>query len=140
VNNTKGENRFFVLKSGEGNVTYNTKAKELVVLFEYRALTEAEKSSVGTRNVQDTLNEQAKEAIIAAVPDAGLKAGLTRETEGKIPLAKHIATYAKRNTSDYFIHKDLAGFLTRELDFYIKKRCSISTTWGQTRKCPSSSI
>jgi len=136
VNNTKGENRFFVLKSGEGNVTYNTKAKELVVLFEYRALTEAEKSSVGTRNVQDTLNEQAKEAIIAAVPDAGLKAGLTRETEGKIPLAKHIATYAKRNTSDYFIHKDLAGFLTRELDFYIKNEMFDLDDLGTDKEVP----
>ena len=120
VNNTKGENRFFVLTSGDGNIAYNAKAKELIVLFEYRALTEAEKSSVGTRNVQDALNEQVKEAILTAVPDAGLKAGLTREADGKIPLAKHLATYAKRNTSDYFIHKDLAGFLTRELDFYIK--------------------
>jgi len=60
VNNSKGENRFFVLTSSDGNITYNVKAKELVVLFEYRALTEAEKSSVGTRNVQDALNEQAK--------------------------------------------------------------------------------
>jgi adenine-specific DNA-methyltransferase len=28
--------------------------------------------------------------------------------------------YSKKNTSDYFIHKDLGGFLTRELDFYLK--------------------
>lgn len=31
-----------------------------------------------------------------------------------------IENYAKRNTFDYFIHKDLDGFLRRELDFYIK--------------------
>ena len=120
INNTKGENRFFVLTSGDGNITYDEKAKELVVLFEYRALSEPEKSMVGTRNVQDALNEQAKDAILRAVPDVGLKSGLTRDTEGRIPLLKHLATYAKRNTADYFIHKDLAGFLTRELDFYIK--------------------
>ncbi len=120
VNNTKSENRFFILKSGEGNISYDAKAKELVVPFEYRALTKSEEESVGTRNKQETLNEQAKAAILAAVPDTGLKAGLIRETEGKIPLAKHLATYAKRNTTDYFIHKDLSGFLTQELDFYIK--------------------
>jgi len=136
VNNTKGENRFFVLTSGDGNITYNAEVKELVVLFEYRALTEAEKSSVGTRNVQDALNEQAKEAIIAAVPDAGLKGGLTREAEGKIPLEKHIATYAKRNTSDYFIHKDLAGFLIRELDFYIKNEMFDLDDLGTEREVP----
>jgi len=35
-------------------------------------------------------------------------------------LAKYIAQYTARNTMDYFIHKDLGGFLRRELDFYIK--------------------
>ena len=32
----------------------------------------------------------------------------------------HLNRYAARNTFDYFIHKDLGGFLRRELDFYIK--------------------
>ena len=35
-------------------------------------------------------------------------------------LEKHLRNYTKKNTSDYFIHKDLGGFLRRELDFYIK--------------------
>ena len=35
-------------------------------------------------------------------------------------LAKYVDRYTKRNTRDYFIHKDLGGFLNRELDFYIK--------------------
>jgi adenine-specific DNA-methyltransferase len=35
-------------------------------------------------------------------------------------LAKHLKGYSDRNTFDYFIHKDLGGFLRRELDFYIK--------------------
>ena len=35
-------------------------------------------------------------------------------------LAKYINQYTARNTMDYFIHKDLGGFLRRELDFYIK--------------------
>ena len=35
-------------------------------------------------------------------------------------LEKHLAQYTARNTFDYFIHKDLGGFLRRELDFYIK--------------------
>ena len=68
MNNTKTENRFFILHIGGGNVTYDEKTKELVILFEYRALTEAEKAAVGTRNVQDTLNEQEKTAILAGHP------------------------------------------------------------------------
>ncbi|WP_339671686.1 DNA methyltransferase [Dasania marina] len=35
-------------------------------------------------------------------------------------LEKHLNDYTARNTFDYFIHKDLGGFLNRELDFYIK--------------------
>ncbi|WP_300526571.1 site-specific DNA-methyltransferase [Aminiphilus sp.] len=35
-------------------------------------------------------------------------------------LRAHLDRYTARNTFDYFIHKDLGGFLRRELDFYIK--------------------
>ena len=35
-------------------------------------------------------------------------------------LERHLFQYTARNTFDYFIHKDLGGFLRRELDFYIK--------------------
>ena len=35
-------------------------------------------------------------------------------------LEAHLRRYTARNTFDYFIHKDLGGFLRRELDFYIK--------------------
>ncbi|MDB2568998.1 DNA methyltransferase [Candidatus Poseidonia alphae] len=37
-----------------------------------------------------------------------------------IRLRIHLDRYTKRNNSDYFIHKDLNGFLRREIDFYIK--------------------
>lgn len=43
------------------------------------------------------------------------------ESDKKRPLlAKYVNQYTARNTKDYFIHKDLGGFLSRELDFYIK--------------------
>ena len=35
-------------------------------------------------------------------------------------LEKHLTDYTAKNSFDYFIHKDLGGFLRRELDFYIK--------------------
>jgi adenine-specific DNA-methyltransferase len=35
-------------------------------------------------------------------------------------LAKQLFNYTKRNSSDFFIHKNLGAFLRRELDFYIK--------------------
>lgn len=43
----------------------------------------------------------------------GEKADYTR-------VRSHLNRYVARNTFDYFIHKDLGGFLRRELDFYIK--------------------
>jgi len=136
MNNTKTENRFFILNTDERNITYDEKTKELVILFEYRALTESEKAAAGIRNIQDALNEQAKTAILAAIPDIGLRAGLTRETDGKTPLEKHLATYAKRNTTDYFIHKDLSGFLTQELDFYIKNEMFDLDDLGTDKEIP----
>ncbi|MGI6409203.1 MAG: DNA methyltransferase [Thiopseudomonas sp.] len=35
-------------------------------------------------------------------------------------LKGQLNNYTQKNNFDYFIHKDLGGFLTRELDFYIK--------------------
>lgn len=35
-------------------------------------------------------------------------------------LARHLGEYTARHTFDYFIHKDLHGFLGRELDFFLK--------------------
>ncbi|MBK6552186.1 MAG: hypothetical protein IPG11_17545 [Flavobacteriales bacterium] len=35
-------------------------------------------------------------------------------------LGKYIEKYTATNSKDYFIHKDLGGFLRRELDFYLK--------------------
>lgn len=35
-------------------------------------------------------------------------------------LKGQLNNYSKKNSFDYFIHKDLGGFLSRELDFYIK--------------------
>lgn len=44
----------------------------------------------------------------------------TEKDKNRTILDKHFSIYTTKNTSDYFIHKDLKGFLTRELDFYIK--------------------
>lgn len=44
----------------------------------------------------------------------------TEKNKNRTLLEKHLRDYTARNTFDYFIHKDLGGFLRRELDFYIK--------------------
>ncbi len=42
------------------------------------------------------------------------------EKNTKSIIANHLNDYTKRNTFDYFIHKNLGEFLRRELDFYVK--------------------
>jgi adenine-specific DNA-methyltransferase len=98
-------------------VTTSDGSKELIIRFEYAA------QPKGTK--QEALVTKAVEAILddAAVKARWLALGNRAPTE-KNPqrtlLEKHLTTYTTKNTADYFIHKDLGGFLRRELDFYIK--------------------
>ena len=91
--------------------------QELIIRFEYAA------QPKGTK--QEALVTKAVEAVLAdpAVKARWLALGNRAPTE-KSPqrtlLEKHLSDYTTKNTADYFIHKDLGGFLRRELDFYIK--------------------
>jgi adenine-specific DNA-methyltransferase len=44
----------------------------------------------------------------------------TEKNTKRTLLEKHFNDYVSKNSFDYFIHKDLGGFLSRELDFFIK--------------------
>ena len=91
--------------------------KELIIRFEYAA------QPKGTK--QEALVTKAVEAVLA---DAAVKArwlalgnrAPTEKNPQRTLLEKHLSDYTTKNTADYFIHKDLGGFLRRELDFYIK--------------------
>jgi len=73
---------------------------------------------------QDKLNEQAAEVVKQHLPGdwaADVLAKMpTEKNKNRTLLDKHLKDFTARNTFDYFIHKDLGGFLSRELDFYIK--------------------
>lgn len=91
--------------------------QELIIRFEYAA------QPKGTK--QEALVTKAVEAVLA---DAAVKArwlalgnrAPTEKSPQRTLLEKHLSDYTTKNTADYFIHKDLGGFLRRELDFYIK--------------------
>jgi adenine-specific DNA-methyltransferase len=114
--NVKAEERkFFVLNEKP----YEQGKNELDIYFEYRALTNEEKEKFGERTKQDDINKH----IIGTLKEKlnnGNTIILFTEENGRTILEKHLNKYTKRNTTDYFIHKDLKGFLERELDFYIK--------------------
>lgn len=73
---------------------------------------------------REELNSTAFEAVKAALPSDWMADVLqkvpTAKNGDRTLLEKHINDFTARNTFDYFIHKDLGGFLRRELDFYIK--------------------
>ena len=112
---------------------------ELNLRFHYRAATPADwiasvkKSATAAAAkkppTQDHLRQIAVERLLGADSDLPqvwkqrLASPYTKANGEKADysiLQGQLDKYTKKNTFDYFIHKDLGGFLTRELDFYIK--------------------
>ena len=103
------------IEQGKPAHTIEEKDNELHVYFIYEPMDKWVK--------QDALITEAFEAIRDAIPseyNECLSLSSTEKDKTRTLIQKHINDYVKRNTFDYFIHKDLYGFLTRELDFYIK--------------------
>lgn len=117
-NNNRSGNRFFLLKEGDDLFTYD--ARDLTIFFEYRTLASEEAERYSTRDFQKVILEEALNKLFSLIPVEGLKTSLQKAEGEKTLLEKHLLRYTKRNTTDYFIHKDLNGFLSGELDFYIK--------------------
>ena len=128
-NNVKDSQERFYLIHPPAPVLLETArngAQELVIQFEYRP--DPDKTGQAGTWQQRRLAE-AEAAVLqalAALPQAQtFKRGLevlaaTDKRPDRTLLAKYLGQFADRNTMDYFIHKNLGGFLRRELDFYIK--------------------
>lgn len=70
---------------------------------------------------QEILNKQIATELLSNTVLQPLSAALSANTSSDISvLLRHINNFTAKHTFDYFIHKDLGGFLRRELDFYIK--------------------
>ncbi len=100
-------------------------ARRLTVSFERRGLNADEQATYGRtaqQRPQARLNTQAAEEILGRITNPRVRDLLTAvdPQSGKSLLAKHLDRFTHRNTSDYFVHKNLRNFLRRELDFYIK--------------------
>lgn len=115
-------------------------AGDLVLYFEYRPATAADalseenekelKSRFGAKNKGDLPGLRnaalALDAVAALGADAhpfhtGLSALAATEAVPLRPLiAKQLHRYVSGNTYDFFIHKDLHAFLSRELDYFLK--------------------
>lgn len=97
---------------------YHAEAAEIVIRFVYD-IPEDKKKKYAEENYAAitkwllSLRRAELNPLIAPV-----STGKSKETTTL--LEKHLRGYVAKNTFDYFIHKDLRGFLTRELDFFIK--------------------
>ncbi len=125
-NNVKGDDRLFLPLCEKSQ--WDADSRTITIPFEYRPLNGSEKQRYGKgrQKQQDNIIAGAITAIqenLPQHPDA--LAALTGEhrRNGNDPvshLEHHLRRYVTRNNADFFIHKDLAGFLNRELDFYLK--------------------
>ncbi len=97
------------------------KEGELYVYFQYRRFKKGtkqkEKSDAATTAFFAALSADVKLFERFAQLDSPAP---TEKNKHRKLFRKYLDAYTAKNTSDYFIHKDLQGFLARELDFYIK--------------------
>ena len=124
-NNVKGDTRFFIPRVKE--IDWNEKANQVLIPFEYRPLTGQEAVTFGVKNQQDKIIAEAVAAISRHInkenkPHLAIMAERRKNSDGQPVsyLEHHLRQYTRRNASDFFIHKDLKAFLSRELDFYLK--------------------
>ena len=124
-NNVKGDKRFFIPRLSA--IQCDRKSREVTIPFEYRPLNSRERNQHGNSNQQEKIIAESVGAIPEnAGSNADILSALTGERhrngndESVTHLEYQLRRYTRRNTSDFFIHKDLKAFLSRELDFYLK--------------------
>src|SRR5438270_6297674 len=128
---TNGQERKFFLASTEPIAVVDG---ELVIRFEYKS---ENGQGNGETEEQEEKAEQAKPVkkvngaernaeiarrILSDPVSMSWAAALSEPSKNpeRTLLDRHLNEYTARTKFDYFIHKDLSGFLRRELDFFIK--------------------
>lgn len=85
---------------------------ELDIYFQYRELNKEEEEE--NKKIAEIIEKDIKKLDITKIRP------LFEIKNDKTLLSRRLNQYFTRNKTDYFIHKDLKGFLSGELDFYIK--------------------
>ena len=126
-NDVKGRKRLFFPILGDSS--WDEERRTLDLPFEYRSLTPAEAKDFKRTRQQDDILERAEATIaedLGWAPEAA-KALLdprNRSAGDDDPaptqFTHHARRFARRRTSDFFIHRNLRGFLKRELEYYLR--------------------
>jgi len=106
-----------VMEENAGKQGANQHDQELVLRFEYRAMPKGKKQDELVKTAVNTILND--DIVKTRWLDLSQRAP-TEKNPQRTLLEKHLTQYTTRNTADYFIHKNLGGFLRNELDFYIK--------------------
>jgi adenine-specific DNA-methyltransferase len=136
----EGKDRVFLLaapgESGRDFITEESgeQGKELSIRFEYRPATladwpeDAREGKTKPPAQKDLIGLTTKHVL--GIADVSLISWIAELSKPHVTangeqaeysrLEAHLRRYTARNTFDYFIHKNLGGFLRGELDFYIK--------------------
>jgi len=122
--NLKGDTRYFFPVPGEA--AWDTHSRTFRLPFHYRLPMDKEVERYGKNSkFQEGVLQEVLPKILKRVPDVNVHAVLAAPVDQKDGqdlslLLKRLRHFCRRNSTDYFIHKDLEGFLKRELEFYIK--------------------
>ena len=123
-NNVKGAKRFFLPRLNE--VVLDAAGRTIAIPFEFRPLTSQEEITFKSKPQETILMQAVPKIADAAKRNADALAALFHEKRKDADgnpvslLDHHLLVYTRKNSSDFFIHKDLGAFLERELDFYLK--------------------
>ena len=117
---TEDEENFPGIKTME----YNSEKKEITIRFIYEIQNKytGKADTIIQKWTEDNFESIKEWLVNEQIPtwDTLLKSKEHKKDKKYCLLKKHLNAYVAKNTFDYFIHKDLKNFLTRELDFYIK--------------------
>ena len=98
-------------------ISQSENGKTLTIVFDYKPF---EKSAKQDKILEKDLQTLLAHDLLQTTWSALAERCPTEKNPNRTLLEKHLSDYTQKNTADYFIHKDLGGFLRRELDFYIK--------------------
>ena len=125
-NEKSNEKKFFVLDDNTP-ISIDEANKTIDIYFSYRSLSknELDKLNISSNPTQDKINESTINSLEQSFNNISKKnfyklLNDKKSDTDKSILEKNLNKYTRKNTSDYFIHKDLKTFLYKELDFYIK--------------------
>ena len=120
------EKKYFIFYDIKSSIQDN-----IIIRFGYRGLTseeekrikkEVKKSSINHEYVNQYNLKHINETIeISSIEELKEKhKNINGDLSDKSELEWHLNKYTIKQTSDYFIHKNLKNFLSQELEFYIK--------------------